>query len=145
MRMSLDQLLNAYNQNKDSHRQNWKKIQALHNFAKAKLSAQKPKDIKVWEYLELFIRAYEDRFIWEEEERLLDKILQDYEIDYAKWAVKDAWVKQQLVNGFKCPRGSNQMEFLFLDLDKERIASREKMPLWSKLERYKMIQPRAAR
>lgn len=135
----IEERINIYNQKKEIDRQNWKKIQALINFAKANVNA------KIWEELECLIRFYLKGFLWDSQQALLDEMLVRLGIDYTHWAVKDGWVKMQIYNGFKGALGATQLEFLFLDLEKERIKDREKMGVSSKVERYKHLGSRITR
>lgn len=125
--------IKTYNENSPNHLQNWKKIRALVNFSKTVESFPE------WEALEFIIRYFFKGFLWLSQEMLLNDILNHYKIDYTQWAVKNAWVKMQMINGFKCKRNSKQLEFPFLDLDKKIIEGREKLALYSKLERHKLL------
>ena len=128
--------IKVYKDKSPNHLQNWKKIKALQNFSKSQ------EDVNIWEELEFLIRIYQKGFLWPSQEQLLDDMLAHYKIDYTKWAVKDAWVKMHLFRGFKQKNGSQQLELWFGDLDRKLIESRENSPIYSKLERYKLIQPR---
>lgn len=119
------------------HLQNWKKIKALENFSKAQ------DDINIWEELEFLVRVYRKGFLWPSQEQLLNDMLDHYKIDYTKWAVKDGWVKMQLFHGSMQKNGSQQLEFWFPHLEQTKVEARYKMPIYSKLERHKLIQPRA--
>lgn len=128
----LENRIRIYEEKKAPDLQNWKKLWALVNFSST------VEDFKEWEALEFIIRFYMKGFLWEEQERLLDRFLEHYQIDYTKWAVKDAWVKMQTINGLKRPLRGNQMELPFFDLDKKRIEDRAKRSLSSKLIPYKL-------
>ena len=136
MSESFECKIKTYKEKSPKHLQNWKKIKAIENFSKAH------EDVKVWEELELLVRFYLKGYLWPSQEQLLDDILAYYKIDYTKWAVKDGWVKMQLINGFKQKKQHQQLELWFGNLEKKLIESREKNPFYSKLERYKLIQPR---
>jgi len=136
MQESYEDKIKRYNEKTDGHLQNWKKIRALVNFSKT------IDDFKEWEALEFIIRFYQKGYLWESQEKLLDELLAYYKIDYTKWAVKDGWVKMQMINGFKCKRSSQQLEFWFQDLEEKKIEARYKWPVYSKLERYKLLQLR---
>lgn len=71
-------------------------------------------------------------------------MLAHYKIDYTKWAVKDAWVKMQHFRGVKQKKESQQLEIWFDEIERSLVEYRSKMPIYSKLERHKHIQPRFA-
>lgn len=132
MAESFEDQIKTFNEKSPGHLQNWKKIWALANYGKTL------EDYEEWECLEFIIRYFKKGFLWEELERVLDKLIEKYNIDYTKWAVRDGWVKMQEVNGYKIKPGCSQMELPFFDLDKKRIETREQFPLWSKIKRHKL-------
>ncbi len=136
MKETFEDRLTLYKENNAKHRQNWKKIHALQNYAKA------TEEIGIWEELELLIRFYLKGYLWQSQQQLLDDMLDHYQIDYTKWAVKDGWVKMQHFRGSMQKRGSQQLELWFEDLERKKVEAREKMPIYSKLERHKHIQMR---
>lgn len=136
MHESFDDKIKRFKMMSPKHLQNWKKIKALENFSKAQ------EDINIWEELEFLVRVYRKGFLWPSQEQLLNDMLDHYKIDYTKWAVKDGWVKMQLINGHKI-NPHQQLEFWFPHLEQTKVEARYKMPIYSKLERHKLIQPRA--
>lgn len=124
--------IKAYQEKSPDHLQYWKKIWALVNFANT------VEDFDEWEGLEFAIRCFMKGFLKPGRQHLLDEMIQERNIDYTKWAVKDGWVKMQMINGYRCHPGSEQLELPFFDLDKKLIESRDKSPLWSKIVRYKL-------
>lgn len=138
MSESFEDKIKVYKEKSPNHLQNWKKIKALENFSKSQ------EDLNIWEELEFLIRVYHKGWLWPSQEQLLDDMLTHYKIDYTKWAVKDAWVKMHLFRGFKKKRDHQQLEFWFDILERGEVESRSKLPIYSKLERHKLIQPRLA-
>lgn len=136
MSESFEDKIKSYKQKSPKHLQNWKKIKAIENFAKAH------DDVNVWEELEFLIRIYRKGYLWEVQERLLDEMLAHYKIDYTKWAVKDGWVKMQLINGFKETAPHQQLEMWFDALERKKVDTRNNSPIYSKLIRHKLIHPR---
>jgi hypothetical protein len=133
---SFEDQINVFKIKSPKHLQNWKKIKALENFSKSQ------DDINIWEELEFLVRVYKKGWLWPSQEQLLDDMITHYKIDYTKWAIKDGWVKMQLINGFKVNK-HEQLEFWFPQLEQKKLEARYKMPIYSKLERHKLIQPRA--
>lgn len=126
----------VYKHKSPKHLQNWKKIRALDNFAKAH------PDIKIFEELEMVMRFYLKGWLWESQEKLLDDLLEHYKVDYTKWAVKDNWIKGLISRVSIKGNHDKQLEFWFPELEREQIDAREKMSIYSKLERHKLIEPR---
>ena len=136
MSENLQERIKLFKTKSPKHLQNWKKIKALENFSKAQ------DDINIWEELEFLVRVFRKGWLWPSQEQLLDDMLAHYNIDYTKWAVKDGWVKMQLINGYKINQ-HEQLEFWFPHLEEKKLEARYKMPIYSKLDRHKLIQPRA--
>lgn len=136
MSESFEDKIKMYKANSPKHLQNWKKIKALENFSKAH------EDVNVWEELEFLIRVFLKGYLWPSQEQLLDDMLSHYKIDYTKWAIKDGWVKMQLINGFKQKKQHQQLEMWFDGLERNRVNARYESPIYSKLIRHKQIQPR---
>lgn len=136
MHESLEERIKLFKMKSPKHLQNWKKIKALENFSKAQ------DDVNIWEELEFLIRVFRKGWLWPSQEQLLNDMIDHYDIDYTKWAVKDGWVKMQLINGHKINK-HEQLEFWFPQLEEKKMEARYKMPIYSKLERHKLIQPRA--
>ena len=135
---SFEDKIKTYKEKSPKHLQNWKKIKALENFAKAQ------DDVDIWEELEFLVRMYLKGWLWPSQEQLLDDMLAHYKIDYTKWAVKDAWVKMHHINGVKQKNGSQQLEIWMDSIERDLVAYRSKLPIYSKLERHKHFQPRFA-
>ena len=119
--------IKTYNEKSFKHAQNWKKIRALVNYS------QVIDDFKEWEALEFIIRYFEKDYLDEAQESFLDYVLTKYGIEYDKWCYKSYWVKKQMK-----AKNISQLEFFFPDLEKAQIEARSKMPLFSKLEPFKI-------
>ena len=132
MEDNLENKIKNYNQNSEKHSQNWKKIRALVNYSKT------IRDFDAWEALEFVIRYFQRSYLKPYQEVLLDAILDDYGIEYDKWCYKDhPWVQKQFIKAREKEEG--QLELPFVDLEKRRYESWKKMPLYSKLERHKLL------
>ena len=131
MQDNLESKIKTYNERSFQHAQNWKKIRALVNYSKT------IDDFQEWEALEFIIRYFEKDYLDDAQESFLNYVLSKYGIDYDKWCYKTYWVKKQL----KKPEA--QLEFFFPDLVKAQIEARSKMPLFSKIERFKLYQNEA--
>lgn len=129
MQDNLESKIKTYNEKSFQHAQNWKKIRALVNYSKA------IDDFKEWEALEFIIRYFEKDYLDQAQESFLDYVLMKYGIEYDKWCYQTHWVKAKQKLAAKTPA---QMEFLFPDLEKAQIEARSKMPLFSKIERFKI-------
>lgn len=128
MQGNLESKIKTYNEKSFQHAQNWKKIRALVNYAKA------IDDFAEWEALEFVIRYFNRDYLDDAQESFLDYVLMKYGIEYDKWCYETSWVKKQL----KAEKSEAQLEFFFPDLEKAQIEARSKMPLFSKLERFKL-------
>jgi hypothetical protein len=126
MQDNLESKIKTYNEKSFQHAQNWKKIRALVNYSKA------IGDFAEWEALEFVIRYFSKDYLDEAQESFLDYVLTKYGVEYDKWCYQTQWVKKQL------KKEESQMEFFFPDLEKAQIEARSKMPLFSKLERFKI-------
>lgn len=126
--------IKTYNEKSFQHAQNWKKIRALVNYSKA------IDDFQEWEALEFIIRYFTKDYLDEAQESFLDYVLTKYGIEYDKWCYKTYWVKHQLQ---KKEKSQGQLEFFFPDLEQAQIEARSKMPLFSKLEPFKLFQTEA--
>ena len=129
----LETKVKTYNEKSFQHAQNWKKIRALVNYSKT------VDEFKEWEALEFIIRYFEKDYLDEPQESFLDYILMKYEIEYDKWCYRTYWVKKQI----KKTETEAQLQFFFPDLEKSQIEARSKMPLFSKLERFKLYNTEA--
>ena len=119
----------------ERHAQNWKKIQALVNFSKT------IDDFEEWEALEFIIRYFQKGYLDDHQENFLDYVILKYNVDYDKWCYKTYWVKRKIKETAKA--SAQQLTFFFPDLEKRKIEARAKMPLFSKLERFKLISQEA--
>ena len=128
MEDNLESKIKTYNERSFQHAQNWKKIRALVNYSKVIDSFDE------WEALEFVIRYFNRDYLDEAQEAFLDYVLVKYGIEYDKWCYQTHWVKKQL----KPEKSDTQLEFYFPDLEKAQIEARSKMPLFSKLERFKL-------
>ena len=135
MECNLETQINTYKEKSENHGQNWKKIQALVNFSKT------IDDFEDWEALEFIIRHFMKAYLDVHQEVFLDYVLEKYDIEYDKWCYKTHWVKKQMK---KFTGNCGQLTFKFPDLEQKKIQARSKMPLFSKLEPYKLYQPRLA-
>ena len=133
MQDNLESKIKTYNERSFQHAQNWKKIRALINYSKAIDSFAE------WEALEFIIRYFNKDYLDEAQEAFLDYVLMKYGIEYDKWCYQTPWVKKQL----KAENKTTQFEFFFPDLEKSQIEARSKMPLFSKLERFKIYESEA--
>ncbi len=131
MQDNLESKIKTYNERSFQHAQNWKKIRALVNYSKA------IDDFKEWEALEFVIRYFEKDYLDSAQESFLDYVLTKYGIEYDKWCYQTYWVKKQL------KKSEAQMEFFFPDLEQAQIEARSKMPLFSKIEPFKLYQNEA--
>ena len=131
MQDNLESKIKTYNERSFQHAQNWKKIRALANYSKT------IDDFQEWEALEFVIRYFEKDYLDEAQESFLNYVLSKYGIEYDKWCYKTYWVKKQL------KQEENQLEFFFPDLEKAQIEARSKMPLFSKLEPFKLYETEA--
>ena len=136
MKESFEDKIKTYKEKSPKHLQNWKKIKAIENFAKAN------EDTNIWEELEFLVRIYRKGYLWPSQEQLLEDMLDHYKIDYTKWAVKDGWVKMQLFKGFKHNPQHQQLELWFGNLERKKVDARNNSPIYSKLIRHKLIHPR---
>lgn len=134
MQDNLESKIKTYNERSFQHAQNWKKIRALVNYSKT------IDDFQEWEALEFVIRYFEKDYLDGAQESFLDYVLSKYGIDYDKWCYKTYWVKSKQKLATKSPA---QMEFFFPDLEKAQIEARSKMPLFSKIERFKIYESNA--
>jgi hypothetical protein len=131
MQDNLESKIKTYNEKSFQHAQNWKKIHALVNYSKT------IRDFDAWEALEFVIRYFERSYLKPYQEALLDAILDDYGIQYDKWCYKDhPWVLKQFNKAREKEGG--QLELPFIDLEKKRYESWKEMPLFSKIERFKI-------
>lgn len=135
MQDNLESKIKTYNEKSFQHAQNWKKIRALVNYSKA------IGDFYEWEALEFIIRYFERDYLDSAQESFLDYILAKYGVEYDKWCYQTSWVKHQYVK--KAEKEHGQLEFFFPDLEKDQIEARSKMPLFSKIERFKIYQHEA--
>lgn len=131
MQDNLETKIKTYNEKSFQHAQNWKKIRALANYSKA------IGDFAEWEALEFVIRYFQRDYLDSAQEAFLDYVLAKYGVDYDKWCYKTYWVKKQL------KKEESQLEFFFPDLEKAQIEARSKMPLFSKIERFKIYENEA--
>jgi hypothetical protein len=131
MQDNLENKMQTYNEKCFQHAQNWKKIRALVNYSKT------IEEFKEWEALEFIVRYFERDYLDQAQESFLDYILMKHDIEYDKWCYRTYWVKKQMK---KC---EGQLKFFFPDLEKEKIEARSKMPLFSKLERFKIYNTKA--
>lgn len=129
MQDNLGTKIKTYNERSFQHAQNWKKIRALVNYSKT------IDDFHEWEALEFIIRYFNKDYLDEAQESFLDYVLMKYGIEYDKWCYRTYWVKSKQKQAAKAPA---QMEFLFPDLEQAQIEARSKMPLFSKIERFKI-------
>lgn len=136
MQDNLENKIQTYNEKSFQHAQNWKKIRALVNYSKTVV------DFDAWEALEFVVRYFNSSYLKPYQETLLDAILDDYGIEYDKWCYKDSpWVQKQFIKAKEKEGG--QLELPFVDLEKRRYDSWKKMPLHSKLERFKLYNAEA--
>jgi hypothetical protein len=131
MQDNLETKIKTYNEKSFQHAQNWKKIRALVNYSKA------IGDFAEWEALEFVIRYFQRDYLDQAQESFLDYVLAKYGVQYDKWCYQTPWVKKQI------KKEESQMEFFFADLEKAQIEARSKMPLFSKLERFKLYESEA--
>lgn len=131
MQDNLESKIKTYNERSFQHSQNWKKIRALVNFSKT------IDDFDDWEALEFIIRYFIKSYLDPVQEAFLDYVLMKYEVEYDKWCYKTHWVQGQFMK--KSEKESGQLEFFFPDLERQQIEARSKMPMYSKLERHKLI------
>lgn len=129
MKDNLESKIKTYNERSFQHAQNWKKIQALVNYSKA------IDDFQEWEALEFIIRYFTKDYLDQAQESFLDYVLTKYGIEYDKWCYKTCWVQKQTR---KSHDEYAQIEIPFPDLEKSQIEARSKMPLFSKIERFKI-------
>ena len=129
MEDNLESKIKTYNERSFQHAQNWKKIRALVNYSKVIDSFDE------WEALEFVIRYFNRDYLDDAQEAFLDYVLTKYGIEYDKWCYQTHWVKSKQKIATKAPA---QMEFFFPDLEKAQIEARSKMPLFSKIERFKL-------
>ena len=135
MEGSFESKIKTYNEKAFDHRQNWKKIRALVNFS------QTLKKFDEWNALEFIIRYFAKGFLRPKQQELLDDTLNLYGIDYTLWCIKTPWVKNQIAAcQEKGVQKAQQLYMWFPELEKKREEDRLKMPLYSKLEKYKQIQ-----
>jgi hypothetical protein len=129
MQDNLESKIKTYNEKSFQHAQNWKKIRALVNYSKA------IDDFKEWEALEFIIRYFEKDYLNAAQESFLDYVLSEYGIEYDKWCYRTHWVQKQTK---KSHDAYAQIEMMFPELEKAKIEARSKMPLFSKLEPFKL-------
>jgi hypothetical protein len=135
MEDNLETKIKTYNQNSWKHSQNWKKIQALVNYSKT------IEDFAEWEALEFIIRYFTKSYLDDHQEAFLDYVLMKYNIEYDKWCYKTHWVQKQFLK--KAEIESGQLTFFFPDLEAKQLEARSKMPIYSMLERHKLIHKEA--
>jgi len=126
MQDNLEPKIKTYNEKSFQHAQNWKKIRALVNYSKT------VEEFNEWEALEFIVRYFERDYLDQAQESFLDYILMKYGIEYDKWCYRTCWVRKQM------KKSEGQLKFFFPDLEKSEIEARSKMPLFSKLERFKI-------
>jgi hypothetical protein len=129
MQDNLESKIKTYNEKSFQHAQNWKKIHALVNYSKA------IDDFQEWEALEFIIRYFAKDYLDQAQESFLDYVLMKYGIEYDKWCYRTHWVQKQTK---KSHDQYSQIEIPFPDLDKAHIEARSKMPLFSKIEHFKI-------
>ena len=134
MQSNLESKIKTYTEKSFQHAQNWKKIRALVNYSKA------IDDFQEWEALEFIIRYFTKDYLDEAQESFLDYVLTKYGIEYDKWCYKTYWVQKQTK---KSNDQYSQIEIFFPELEKAKIEARSKMPLFSKLEPFKLLQTEA--
>jgi hypothetical protein len=135
MEGNLETKIKTYNEKSFQHSQNWKKIRALVNYSKT------IDDFEEWEALEFIIRHFNKCYLDGPQEAFLDYILMKYNIHYDQWCYKTHWVERQFLK--KREKETGQLELPFLDLEEKRHEAWKKMPIYSKLERHKLIQEEA--
>lgn len=131
MKEILEDQIKTFNEKKNSHTQNWKKIRALVNFSKT------VENFNEWNALEFIISYFAKGFLDPEQEAFLDYILRKYKLDYTKWCYKTLWVKNQIAA--RKPKQVDQLHFWFQGYEEKKYEDRLKFPLYSKLERHKQI------
>lgn len=131
MQDNLETKIKTFNERSFQHAQNWKKIRALVNYSKA------IGDFSEWEALEFIIRYFQKDYLDDAQESFLDYVLMKYAVEYDKWCYQTHWVKKQI------KKQESQMEFFFPNLEKAQIEARSKMPLFSKIERFKIYENEA--
>lgn len=136
MQDNLENKIQTYNEKSFQHAQNWKKIRALVNYSKA------VEEFDEWEALEFIVRYFQRDYLDQVQESFLDYILMKYEVDYDKWCYKTHWVKKQFKKS-ELSGNSVQLTIPFPDLEQAQIEARMKMPLFSKLERFKLYNAEA--
>ena len=135
MEDNLENATKTFNERSANHSQNWKKIRALVNYSKT------IDDFDEWEALEFIIRYFTKSYLDTAQEVFLDYVLAKYDLEYDKWCYKTHWVKRQFLK--KSEIESGQLTFFFPDLERKQLEARSKMPIYSMLERHKLIHKEA--
>lgn len=136
MAENLESAINTYNEKKTNHLQNWKKIKALVNYSRTLC------DMREWEALEYLVRYFSTHFLSDDDENFLNSILKRYNIDHLDWCYLTPWVKNRIAGAGKLRYSPQQLHMWFPELEIKKFEDRSKSPIYSKLERHKLIHPR---